>query len=451
MKRNSPTARLFFTLLFCTAYIYCFSHYGSIAIDRVFSAEGFGQNTEIAGVQLSGMTSGEAIKKLASAQKQWEENTKLRIHYREKVAEAELKMFHFDLEESVNLAQSGKRNNAIVRIDEKSLAEILSTLGVNEQDSGALDISRLQADLTALASMLETGGHTIKIESYLPEIEQGEVISETMISGEVQLEQLRMWTEQFAAIEIAANSSFSMIKTADGSSASEWSEAALSMIASAIYQTVLPTNFPIIERHIGRELPAYAEAGYEAKIDLKRNMDFVFNNRNDLVYQLEFRMMGTALYVSLKGSQFSDDYSVKVEDKQTFKPKTIVQYSAQLPPGQTKTLVEGKDGTVVKVYRTVSGPNGKMVKDELVAEDFYPPVHQVMLRSLIVEESPEPITGDTESATEAVDGVSADGGESMAGTSAAAGAGSGQPGQSAAPPNSGPASDLSGQSNEPVK
>ncbi|PLR84986.1 hypothetical protein CVD25_17430 [Bacillus canaveralius] len=455
MKRNSATAKLFFTLLFCTAYIFSFSHYGANAVDMVFSGpERFGAHTEIAGVQLSGVTSQEAIKKLSLAQTQWEENTKISLHYREKAAEADLKMFDFELEESVNLAQSGKRSNLIVQIDEGSLAELLLTLGVNEMDTGTLDISRLEADLLLLAAMLEGGGHSFKLNSYLPETGTSEVISEAMISGESQLEQMRLWTEQFSTIEIAANSSVSILKTVNGSNSSEWNAEALSLVATAIYKTVLPTNFLISERHIGRELPAHAEAGYEAKIDLERNMDFVFNNPNDLVYQLQFKMIGTSLYVSLKGSQFSDDYTVKIEDKQTFKPKTIVQYSAQLSFGETETLIEGKDGTVVKVYRTVSGPNGKIVKEELVAEDFYAPVHKVMLRSLIVAESEESLAGDTESLPESnlgeAPGVPANSGQGAA-ESSAAGDGSGQAVKPAAPQNSGTESDLSGQPTQPTK
>jgi len=49
----------------------------------------------------------------------------------------------------------------------------------------------------------------------------------------------------------------------------------LNVIATGIYQAVLPSNFSIVERNIGSSLPNYANLGFEAKVNPRNNTDFI--------------------------------------------------------------------------------------------------------------------------------------------------------------------------------
>lgn len=385
--RNPQTAKLFLVLVFCTAFLFSFSHFGAKAFDKFTSKDTFENNTRISKIELSGLSKTEALNLLIEKQKEWYENTTVSFHYKETVKKMDLDYFLFDLKKSIDKVENGKTNELIVKIDEESLRSFIEKFTLQEIHADTFDFERLIHDLLMFASMLEEGDHNIKIDQYFLAKEKNEVISETAIKADKNVEILRKWTEQFPSIEIAPQSQFSILKTVKERNTDFFSSEALSMIATAVYKTALPTNFAITERHIGRELPSYTDAGYEAKINQYKNMDLAFTNPNNEKYLLEFKMIDNLFYVSLKGATFAYQYNVKTEDKQTFKPKTIIQYSAQLPFGKNIILDEGKDGILVKVIRETVDKNGNVLKKEQISEDFYPPVPKVISRSLIVDKS----------------------------------------------------------------
>jgi G5 domain/VanW like protein len=381
-------AKLFLALVFCTAFLFSFSHFGVKAFDQFISKNTYENNTSISNLDLSGLSKSEALNLLMKKQKEWFESTTITIQYKETKKKIDLDHFHFDFKKSIDMIENGKKNELVVQVDEESLRDFLSTFTMQEIQSDTFDFDRFIQELVAFASMLEAGDHTIQIDQYFFAGEENEVISETAMKAGGNVDLLQKWTEQFPSIEIAPQSQFSVLKTMKESN-DVYPSKELSIIATAIYKTVLPTNFSITERHISRELPSYAEAGYEAKVDRNKNMDFVFTNPNKEKYVLEFKMIDNLFYVSLKGSTFAYKYNVKIEDKQTFKPKTIIQYSAQLPFGKTITLHEGKDGVLVKVIRETVDKSGEVLKKERISEDFYPPVPKVISRSLIEKDNPE--------------------------------------------------------------
>ncbi|WP_248891969.1 VanW family protein [Bacillus methanolicus] len=329
----------------------------------------------------------EALNLLIKKQKEWYENTTITFQYKEIVKKMDLDYFLFDLKRSIDNVENGKTNELIIKVDEEALRSFIEKLTLREIRADEFDYERFIHDLVMFATMLEEGEHNIKIDQYFLASEKNEIISESAIKADRNVDLLRNWTEKFPSIEIAPQSQFSILKTVKERNTDFFPSETLSMIATAIYKTVLPTNFAITERHISRELPSYSEAGYESKINQYKNMDLVFTNPNNEKYLLEFKMIGNLFYVSLKGASFAYQYNVKTEDKQFFKPKTIIQYSAQLPFGKKITFNEGKDGILVKVIRETVDRNGNVLKEEKISEDFYPPIPKVISRSSIIDES----------------------------------------------------------------
>ncbi|MGD6899088.1 G5 domain-containing protein [Bacillus infantis] len=378
--------KLFLVLGISTAFILSFSKIGASAYVNVFSSdEIFGSGTRIGNVDVSGLTHDEALLKISSGQEVWRENTQLTFRYKEKEKSIPLEIFTFDLDESVKAAVNKNDNQLITTVDDNLLTELLQGISA-ELAEGKLDSSRLISDLRMYVAVLEDGSHMIKLDTYLPVSESEVVISEASITYHEASKDLADWAERFPSIEIDPQSRISILGILKENNI-VYNERSLSIISSLIYRTVLSSNFTIAERHISRALPSFTEAGFEARADKNKNMDLIFLNPNDQSYKLKFSYSDDLFYVALTGQEYMYSYDVKLKDKETFKPKTVVQFDAKLKFGEKKTVVEGEEGLLVKVYRDSIDENGALLKSELISEDYYPPVHKVEVHSLTIKES----------------------------------------------------------------
>lgn len=181
-------------------------------------------------------------------------------------------------------------------------------------------------------------------------------------------------------IELPSNSPFSLLDFLKKQKLMLSTEA-LSIIGTGIYQAILPTNLTIEERNIGSELPAYAALGDEAKVDFTQNMDLAFSNPNNTKSTLELQLNGNSLTITLKGAKLPYEYKITKKNEQKLTPKTVVQYSPLLTSGQTTIKNPGENGQTVEVYRqTYKGDI--LVKNELIANDYYPPEYRVEIHAL---------------------------------------------------------------------
>jgi hypothetical protein len=384
--KSQQIVKLSIVLILCTAYIFSFSKFGALAFNNAVNPnEAFGDGTVIADTDISGLDQSEAMGKLAGKAAEWGGGTKLVLKYKEKEAILPSDLFNFDLEQSIDSAVSGSENLLIANIEE---ADVKNTLAGISADlaTESFEFSRFKSDLLLYPSTLQSGEHAVKLENYLPLQEDTATLSEAVLKDEQTAKDLADWAKRFPKIEILPQSTFSLIEFLEESNVT-YSEQSISAVASTIYKAVMPTNFTFAERHIGRNLPAYAEAGFEAKVSKDKNMDLIIANPNDQGYTLEFSYNENLFYTALKGRSLIYSYKVKLKDKETFKPKKIIQYDAKLRFGEQKTAVEGVDGMLVKVYRDTVDSDGSIIKTESISEDFYPPVHTVIIHSLTVKES----------------------------------------------------------------
>ena len=386
--RNPRELKFFLTLFICTVFIFCFSTYGAVAYGYFFGETNqYANNTKIGTVDISGLNSKDALSLLSKKQSSWSSQTKMEMKFKEKSVNINLDLFEFQLEKSLQSAKSGQQTELYVDINEKELESFLHDLSPDILNEKVMDISKLKTDLQAYASLLTTGTHTVQLEKYLLKKQPVVVISESSIPYNENDFELSNWVEKFPQIEIKPETSFSLMQFLEENQVKDFSDESLSMIATAIYKVVLPTNFVITERHISRELPAYAEAGLEAKVNVNNNMDFIFANANHQAYQLNFKIINKLFYVSLKGTKFQYTYNINLKDKEIFQPKTIIQYDAKLPFNSEKLKTTGKEGIVIKVYRDTVDANDNMLETTFLSEDFYPPVNRVMIHSLLTKDS----------------------------------------------------------------
>lgn len=395
--RNQQAIKLFLVLILSTTYIFSFSHFGALAYDSVMNKDSsYAEGTSIGTISIAGKTSNEALALIDEQLTKWLNETSITVKYKEKEANLDLSYFIFDLEGTVNKVKHGQQSTAKVELE--LLDDFLYTL------SPSLDINdflmdELKGELLRSASLLEVGSYQIRLEDFLVNgnSEEQSIIAESAIQPEFVENELELFIGK--TIEISPISQFSLLKYVE-EELGEVSSLTLSKIATAIYEVILPTNFSIIERHIGNELPDYASLGFEAKADTKLNYDLIFSNPNELNYLIEFEKKNDSIYVYLNGPALLNRYEILTEDKETFEPKIIRQFNPQLGPTEIKVKVEGKEGQLIKVFREHRDEMGAILKKELISEDFYPPVHQIEIQGLIVKEGNSTITPGTETGTQ---------------------------------------------------
>ncbi|MCQ6273513.1 G5 domain-containing protein [Bacillus sp. V3B] len=383
---NKQTLKLFIVLALCTSYIFSFSHFGVVAYDTIMNkSDSFDEGTFVGSVNVSGTTKSEALQMVDEQLVSWLNKTEIQVQYKEKKILFDLYSIAFDVQESVDRAIEGQKNNVLVYSDEIEM--MLSKISPSNQKVD-FDLEKVEEEILGKASMLQTGKYKLRLEEFV--LNNGAANDYGTIEATVEAglsDPVRNMLENIGEVEIAPMSEFSLLAQLEQSGIQYNSAKMLSIMASAIYEVVLQTNFSIIERHISESLPGYAKLGYEAKINPERNIDLVFFNPNDSTYKLQFDWNDHDLVVSLTGTSFLYEYKVVEKEKETFQPKTIVQFNSQLSSGEQSVKTEGKDGLLIRIYRETYDEKGKRIKNERISEDFYAPIHQVEVRSLISSES----------------------------------------------------------------
>ncbi|RTR27325.1 hypothetical protein EKG37_19200 [Robertmurraya yapensis] len=397
--RNQQVIKLFLVLTMSITYIMGFSHFGAYAYVSVINHnELFSKGTTIGTLTIDGKSSEEALQLSEEQLSKWLNETTITLKYKEKSQPLDVSIFNFDLENSIKQVKMGQTNFVMVQLER--LEDFLSSFSTSLPLEN-LKVDVLESDLLATASMLEAGNYQFRLEDYLANSQESEMA--TLHESSIQVDnegELGLFLGK--SIEIGATSQFSLLNYIDNEIGNSSSQT-LSKIATAIYEVVLPTNFTIIERHISNELPTYATLGFEAKADIELNQDLIFSNPNEFSYFIEFTEEDNGIIVSLRGPELLYQYVVTTAEKESFKPKIIRQFNPKLSPTEIKVKVEGKEGQLIKVYKEQRDEQGTVIKKEQVAEDFYPPIHQIEVQGLIVNEestSLPPTTNGAEPATE---------------------------------------------------
>ncbi|MEK5339942.1 VanW family protein [Weizmannia sp. FSL W8-1119] len=374
---NKRFLKVFTILLISTAFIFSFSHFGALAIENGFGhKEKYAQGTAAGGIELSGLTEEQARQKLSAAVQKWKASNSAEIVYLSKTVKLPAGLLHFSVTESMLRVKNGQASSLVVTLDNNGLRNLVSK-SFPDVSPDDVDISRLDKAICHAAARLETTNLSFDLSGYaLDGSEKETTVSKGSVSNVsiAEATELENWAKQFPEVNIPAHGMFSLLKTAEKTGAS-FSNEALSIVATAVYGAVLPTNFEIIERNTGNELPYYAALGKEAKV-VKGKLDFSFVNPNPTAYQLKFTVHNGVFSVSVAGRPFLENYKMVLKDKKTIHPETTVQFQAALKTDQSVVVQAGKAGYYARVFRNIYSRNHGLLKSVLLAEDFYPPVAQ---------------------------------------------------------------------------
>jgi hypothetical protein len=370
--------KLFSVVLLSTLLIFSSSHFGVKAFEGIISkAKGFPENTWIGPLDVSGLEKVEAKEQLDTKVTEWKTHSSVELLYREVNVPLPLEGIFIDVEQSVEGAQGSVKNDLLINMDNTTLQSVLAILS-STFSKDTIEIDRLQIEILKEVKSLESGIIQLDVGDFLLVPEKNEQVVNS-ITIPIMNEDLK---NIGSSIMIPQQSTFSLLSFLEEQGLLTLDPMVIDILSSGIYQTILHSNFEILERHISTKLPEHISMGFEAKVDAKLKWDLSFYNPNMDNYKLEIYSNGQSLTFDLIGIPFAYEYVVMQEGLKIFDPKTIKQYSPLIEPGQFKVTQEGQKGFYLEHSRLVMDEKGKIVEQQLISKDYYAPIHLVKVFGL---------------------------------------------------------------------
>ncbi|ANB61047.1 G5 domain-containing protein [Anoxybacteroides amylolyticum] len=387
--RPVAAAKLFFVIVLCTIYLISVSQIGPTVYESLVANDtDFAAGTIIGSVSVASFSKEEAAQKLQAKVNEWKTSAQLTLIYQEKTVAIPTRLFTFRVEQSVQQAVNGHPSQLVVQLDKEAVSALAEQL-ITPALASSLQLDKLANDIMKSAALLQRNREPFDLARYIGQqaTERTAVSVGSITNLREQKAEVIAWVEHHSSIEIKGKTLLSLAAYMKG-----MSSLAMSTIASAVYQAILPTNFTVVERHTSRSLPDGIPLGYEAKVDGKIS-DLRVYNPNTTAYTLQFQTVGNGFRVTLYGLPFAYQYVIKTGEVEYFPPKTVVQYNPSLKPGERYVKDSGRQGMLVKVKKETYDENKQLVGTEVISEDFYPPVHATEVRGLELGTAP---TNETE-------------------------------------------------------
>ncbi|MBS2969892.1 VanW family protein [Metabacillus sp. KIGAM252] len=382
--RNSGL-KVFLALLICTAYLTGFSYTGEAVWDYLSNGDRFEPNTKIASIDISGLPQKKAAQKVEDSIKQWKNENPVKLTFLQQEQILPENAIQFNVDESIRSAVNGQTNPLEVSLDSMLVDRILADLASN--DASQIDMDTVKKQIVESAVNLGQG-ENYNLEKYVAGEER--VIHEASLSVPADDPEILKFVQSNPTVKIEAQSQWSLFKQFPEAT----DQSSLGMLASAVFQSVLGTNFIVVERHTGIAVPSYTSPGLEAKI-IPNEMDLKVFNPNHTDYSLTFELNEGNLTVKVTGKPLLYAYEPVISEPEYFPFKQIIRYNPALSVGEEKKTRSGADGLLINVSRRVLDSQGFSMGIEKIAEDFYPPIHEILEKRYYVPiETVEPVIND---------------------------------------------------------
>jgi hypothetical protein len=246
------------------------------------------------------------------------------------------------------------------------------------REAEAFKLTELQRTQDAIRSLLAEDKDISDQESYLKELLE----LSASFPGKLVAQSATAYTnfaianlaQQLSGTPIEPGKAFSLLGALKEKKLNSINDDALNVVATGIYSAMLKSNFNILERSTGRELPAYASLGFEAKV-AKDAADLLVVNPNKTSYILFLDYYNGVLYVYIFGEPITNTYRVVKEGTKVIPPRTILHHSSA-------GVTDGKPGAYVQIYRETFNADNRMIEKEFISEDYYAPISQIKLSSV---------------------------------------------------------------------
>lgn len=340
----------------------------------------------------------EVTEKLAADFEGLLESFQVSLIYQDVAAEIPAETVTFELEKTIENAETGTENAVKSTVSEDSLRTFL------HQQFSPKSFSDEEVTTIAEGIEQELEAGIMPTQVYITdliigtEFEKNEVAKSSLTVSSVSTSMTKA-IQALNGTEIDAFATFSLLDFIENHQIGNVADDELTKIASVLYSTILKTNFTVDERYIGETLHEDVPIGYEAVMNQNLGIDFIFTNRNKTPFTLNIAVAGQQLSASLTGLPLLYTYEIDISPVTEFKPRTIEEFSAFISQGKMQVKQEGVTGKEVTVTRTVFH-GGEEVEHSTVATDFYAPIHRIELHPLIDKSQIDTIPGNTGNGTE---------------------------------------------------
>ncbi|RBW71588.1 VanW family protein [Bacillus taeanensis] len=289
--------KLFLSILLSVLFIFTFTYAGAYSYEQVISNNKGNEQLKVGSLQLGNTSYKDIYDKVKDHTMRWKTEAHLSLRFQDLIITIPTDVVSFDIEASVKEAMKSGFSPLYVKVNQQTFDEQL----VPFQEYNVLaniNKEELQNDLITIASSLESTSIDLDLVKYLSKEELlQQTVSEKEITNISSSSTLIKWAESLDGFVIEPESSISMLQMMKQRGLEPVESESLNILAAGIYAAVLPTNFEMIERHIGRKKIPYIDVGYEAKV-VPQKKDLVFYNPNTLSYKFQINVSQNMLTVS---------------------------------------------------------------------------------------------------------------------------------------------------------
>lgn len=375
---------------------------GVSAVD-FFSINGnkFGTNTYVGPFNISNQKPKLAKSEISRELSELHEKIEMNFQYQDYYFTVPKEIIAFDVESTIDLAQSSEVNPIIANVSRNGLAIVL------QQELPFIQFTEKTIEAIASGAEKELESGLMPKNIFITDFMGKSSISNSKVASSVYtIDSVTTSLDNaIKALNGITVHPFELISLAELFKSQEigvLSEEESTILASIVYSAILQTNFIIDERNISSVLTPTIQPGFEAAMDSSLGLDFKFSNPNKTTFTLFAERKEGEINFSIEGYQFYYTYSPNVVDIETYSPRTVIQYSAFIDKGEIVVKDKGLDGVNAEVFRT-SSHDGVLIENEKIASDFYAPVSRIEMHALRKADSKE--TTNSNDANESVSGT----------------------------------------------
>jgi hypothetical protein len=346
----------------------------------------FGPETRLGSVYIGGLTEQEVIPLMDERITYWynDDTIVFRLSYQDYVYEFDRDLLLFDLQLSTYDLKDGVTNELLAYYQSEDLDRIrqeIDALPFLQDVKDNLNVTALiQAMLNDAALMKSFSDQ--KVEEYLIDyaaqeellhtatfrVPEGADIDDVIADVATKYEGGR--------IPISGQTLFDLLGLLGGT----LNDQELTMLASAMLDGVLYTNFIVNEVHYESEIDFslytidnYPYFGRNARINRVVGQGFNFYNPNVADYYFTIEKIDEFNgRVNLLGLPFEYDIQVEIQT-------TEVPYTTRTTSDVTR-LQFGYNGVIVEVERRIIDVNGTIVEEDVILFEFYPPITEIIFQ-----------------------------------------------------------------------
>jgi hypothetical protein len=363
-------------------FLSLFNFSGNMLYAIWFEEERYDVETYMASVDISGMSEEEAVTALREQTENWKSGQTIEVRWFEKTAVFPAEKLNFFIEESVQNMSNGEisEGDLIVSADRRELEEVIAYFSEHAGFELEADEEALREELELRASELPDENITISLHEFTvdPDGMTEEDVSTVIYQAERSYfgDQLALWLNSTEPVIIEPEENYTFSTMFTGAEMEIPSEESMSILASAVYEALLHTNFQLIERVQSDILYDTVPEGFDVRV-VEYQSDLIFHNPNPVPYELYLSAENGRISAEVYGEEFPYSINVDILDHQQIEPKTIVRYSDTVPQGTENVIETGEPGLSYQLARTFTNMESEVIFEEVIANDYYPAEERV--------------------------------------------------------------------------